>query len=62
MAWAADVMQHNRAANFARVVDDDVAKSHQSLRDAGGDSHVLDFAQGYVFRGAGDQSLVDLEF
>jgi len=62
MAWATDVVQHNRPANLAGVIDDDVAKSHQSLRDAGGDSHVLDFAQRNVFRGAGDQARIDLEF
>ena len=62
MAWAADVVHHNRAAKLTGVVDDDVAKSHQSLWDAGGNSHVLDFAQGNIFRGAGDQSLIDLEF
>ena len=62
MAWTADVVHHDRAANLAGVVDDDVAKSHHSLRDAGGDSHVLHFAQRNVFRGAGDQPGVDLEF
>ena len=62
MAWAADIVQHYRAANLAGVVDDDVAKSHQALRDAGRDSDILNFAQRNVFRGAGDQSGVDLEF
>ena len=61
MAWTVYVVQDDRAANFARVVDDDVAKSHQPLRDAGGDGHVLDLAQRDVFRGARDQASVDLE-
>ena len=43
MAWAADVVQHDRAANLTGVVDDDVAESHQSLRNTGRDRHVLHF-------------------
>ena len=62
MAWTADVVHHDRAANFAGIVDDDVAKSHQALRDGGGDGHVLDFTQGDVFGGARDQARIDLEF
>ena len=62
VAWTADVVHHDRAANLAGIVDDDVAKSHQSLRNAGGHSHVLDLAQRNVFRSAGDESSVDLEF
>src|SRR5689334_4852292 len=61
MAWTVYVVQDDRAANLARVVDDDVAKSHQPLRDAGGDGHVLNFAQRYVLGGAGDQASIDLE-
>ena len=62
MAWAADIVHHYRAANLAGVVDDDVAKSHQALRNAGGDGHVLDFAQWYVLSGARYQAGIDLEF
>ena len=62
MAWLADVVHDDRAANFARVVDDDVAKAHQSLRNRGLNRHVLDFAQWNVFGGASDEASVDLEF
>ena len=62
MAGTADVVHDDRTADFTGVVDDDVAESHQALRDAGGDSHVLDFAQRYVFSGPRDQAGIDLEF
>ena len=61
MAWTADVVHHDRAADFTGVVDDDVAKAHQSLRNARGDSDVLHFAQRNVFGGASDEARVDLE-
>lgn len=54
MSWAADVVHHDRTADLAGVVDDDVAKTHQALRNAGGDSHVLNFAEWDVFGGARD--------
>ena len=50
MARLADVVHHDRAANLARVVDDDVAETHQSLRNRGRDGNVLDFAQRNIFR------------
>ena len=62
MARLADVVHHDRAAELAGVVDDDVAKTHQALRDRGLDSDVLNFAQRDVFGGAGDEAGVDLEF
>ena len=54
MAWTADVVQDDRAADLAGVIDDDVAKTHQALGNAGGDSHILNFAKRNVFGGAGD--------
>ena len=54
MTRTADVVHDDRAANLAGVVDDDVAKTHQALWNAGGDSYVLDFAERNVFRGASD--------
>ena len=62
MAGTADIVHDDRAANFAGVVDDDVAESHQALRNGGGDGHVLDFAQRDIFGGACDQPRIDLEF
>src|SRR5689334_718025 len=61
VAGAADVVHDDRAAKLAGVIDDDVAKTHQALRDAGGDSHVLNFAQRDVFGGAADEAGIDLE-
>ena len=61
MAWTADVVHHYRTAKLAGVVDDDVAEAHQSLRNTGGDGHVLNFAQRNVFRRASDEAGVDLE-
>src|SRR5215213_1610591 len=62
VARLADVVQDDRAANLARVVDDDVTKAHQPLRNACRDGHILDFAQWNIFRRASDQASVDLEF
>ena len=57
----ADVVHHDRAAKFAGVVDDDVAKAHEPLRDGGLDGDVLNFAEWNVFSGASDEAGVDLE-
>jgi hypothetical protein len=61
MARTVDVVHDYRTTNFAGVVDDNVAKTHQPLRNAGLDSYVLDFAQGDVFCRAGNQAGVDLQ-
>ena len=60
MAWTADVVHYDRTTELTSIVDDDVAKAHHALRNTGGDSHVLNFAQWNVFRGAGDEAGVDL--
>src|SRR3954447_14587786 len=62
VARLADVVHDDGAAQFAGVVDDDVAKAHHSLRDRGLDGDVLNFAEGNVFSGASDKAGVDLEF
>ena len=62
VAWLADVVHHDRAAEFAGVVDDDVAKTHQALRDRGLDCDVLNFAEWNVFGRASDEAGVNLEF
>lgn len=61
MTWTVDVAHHRRAANVTSIVDDDVAESEQALRDIGGNSDVLDFAQRNVSGGAGNQARVDLQ-
>src|ERR1044072_3291745 len=62
VAWTAYVVHDNRTAKLAGVVDYDVAKTHQALRNARGDGHVLNFAQRDVLGGARDQAGIDLEF
>jgi hypothetical protein len=44
MSRLADVVHDDRAANLTGVFDDDVAKAHESLGNAGRDGHVLNFA------------------
>ena len=44
VARLADVVHDDRAAEFAGVVDDDVAKTHESLWNRSLHSHVLNFA------------------
>lgn len=55
-----DVMQNDSAADFARVIDDQVAKPHQSLRNTGRDCDILNLAERDISSGAGDQARVDL--
>lgn len=62
MTRLVDVMQHDRSAYFARIVDDQIAKPHQALGNAGGDSYILDFAEGDVSRSAGNEPGVNLHF
>ena len=62
MAGLADVVHDDRAADLAGVVDDDVAKTHDPLRNRGRDGYILDLAQRDVFRFPCDQAFVDLEF
>jgi hypothetical protein len=61
MARTADVVHAYRTTNFAGVVDDDVAKTHEPLRNAGLDGYVLNFAQRDVFCGAGNQAGINLQ-
>ena len=56
-----DVVHDDRAAKLAGVLDDDVAKAHDSLGNARRDGHVLNFAQRDVLRLTSYQAFIDLE-
>ena len=62
VARLADVVKHGGAAQLAGVVDHQIAEAEQPLRNTGGDGDVLNFGEGYVARGARDQSGIDLHF
>jgi hypothetical protein len=62
MSRRADVVHHDRSTNFAGIVDNDVAETHDPLRNARGNGDVLDFAERNVASSARHQSPVDLEF
>ena len=60
MARLADVVHNGGAADFTGVVDDDVAKAHQALRDGGLYRYVLHLAQRNVSRRPRDETSIDL--
>ena len=62
LAGLIDIVQHNRAAHFARVVHDQITKAHQALRNTGRNGYILDLAQRNVTSSAGYQTGVDLHF
>src|SRR2546427_5597494 len=57
-----DVMKHGRAAEFAGVVNDDIAEAQDALRNRGGNRHVLDFGKENVSGRARDQPVIDFDF
>lgn len=61
MAGGVDVPHYGGATGVTRVVNNDVAKAEQALRNTRGNGHVLHFAQRNVAGGAGDQTGVDLQ-
>ena len=62
MAGLADVMQNCRAADFAGVVDQQIAEPEYALRNTGGNGDVLNLAEWDIASGAGNQTRVDLNF
>ena len=62
MAGFADVMEDCRTADLARVVDQQIAEAEYSLRNTGGNCHVLNLAEGDIASGAGNQTGIDLNF
>lgn len=62
MAWIADVVKNRNSARVASVIDDEVAKSENTLRDACGDGYILDLAEWNVASGSRNQAGVDFNF
>ena len=62
VTWTGDVVKDRGAAHFAGVVDDQIAKTEESLRNAGGNGDVLNFRERNVARRASDQASVNLDF
>ena len=62
LARLINIVQHNRAAHFARVVHNQITKAHQALRNTGRNSYILDLAQRNVTSRARYQAGVDLHF
>ncbi len=62
MARIGDVVQDGSTAQFTCVIHDDVAKTKNTLRNAGRNGDVLYFAQGDVARSAGYQTRVNFQF
>ena len=62
MTGIADVMQDDRAADLAGVVDDQISKAKHALGNAGRHGDVLNLAEGNVPGRPSDQASVDFEF
>ena len=62
VAGIADVVENRGSAHFAGIVDDDIAKTKDSLRNTGGNRNVLDLAEGNVAGGAGYQTGIKFDF
>ena len=62
MAGLADVMQDGRAADFAGIVYQQIAKTEYTLRNTGGNSDVLNLGERDVPSGACNQTGIDLNF
>lgn len=58
----ADVVKHGGAAQLAGIVDQQVTKAEDSLRNTRRHGHVLNFRERNISRSPGDQSGVDLYF
>ena len=61
MAGITDVVKYCGPTQFAGIVDDDVAKTEDSLGDTGGNRNVLDLAEWNIASGAGDQTGINLD-
>ena len=62
MAGLADVVKNRGAAYLAGIVDQQVAKAEQSLRNTSGDCDVLNLGERNVPSGSSNQTGVDLDF
>src|SRR5437660_4052596 len=61
MTRSIDVVKRGSAANFAGIIDHDIAKAEDSLRNGSRDGHVLDLCKQNVARRAGNQTMIYLD-
>ena len=54
VAGGADVVKNGRSAEFAGIVDDDIAKTKDSLGNTGRNGHILNLAEGNISGSAGN--------
>lgn len=62
MARIGNVVKDGDSSCVAGVVDDEIAKPEDSLRNAGRNGDVLNLAEGNIARRAGNQARVDFDF
>ena len=62
MAGITDVVKDCCPTQFAGVIDDDIAKTKDSLGNTGGNCNVLNLAEWNIASGAGDQTGINLDF
>ena len=62
MAGLADVVKDRGAAELAGIVDQQIAKAEESLRNAGGNGDVLNLGERDVSSGARNQTRIDFNF
>lgn len=62
VAGIADVVKNRRSTQFAGIVDDDIAKTENSLRNTRRDGNVLNFAEWKITGRAGNQAGINFDF
>lgn len=62
VAGVTDIVKDRGSTQFAGIVDDDVAKTEDSLRNTGGNRNVLNLAEWDIAGRAGDQTGINLDF
>ena len=62
MARIADVVQNCRATQLAGIVNNQIAKAEQSLRNTGGNGDILNLAEGNIASGARYQTGINFDF
>ena len=62
MTRIVDIVKHGRAAEFAGVVHDYIAKAQDALRNRSGNRYVLDLGKRDVPCRARDQAIIDFDF
>lgn len=62
VAGIADVVKNGSSAQFAGIVNDNVAKTENSLGNTGRNRNVLNLAKGDIAGRAGDQTGINFDF